>query len=69
MLDLPITARRYQYEVESLVVAHRAGIPILEAPVSVVYQETRISHFRPWVDFFRNSNTFSRLLLLRLFGR
>lgn len=68
-LELHVAARRYQYEVEVLVKARRAGIAIREAPVGVVYQgpEERISHFRPWRDFWRNSTTFTRLIFSRIF--
>ncbi len=68
-LELSVRARRYQFEVEILVQARRAGIPTVEVPVGVVYQPkgVRVSHFRPWVDFFRNSVTFSRLIVARIF--
>lgn len=65
---LGVLARRFQFEVEVLVRARWAGIPVVEAPVAVSYTPgmKRISHFRPWVDFCRNSATFSRLILLRI---
>ncbi len=68
-MNLGVRARRYQFEVEVLVKAHQAGIAIREAPVGVVYQQKgkRISHFRPWMDFHRNSATFSRLIFARIF--
>ncbi len=67
-LQLVTKARRYQYEVEILVIARRQGIVIREAPVGVIYQAKgkRISHFRPWLDFCRNGITFSRLIWDRL---
>jgi glycosyltransferase involved in cell wall biosynthesis len=67
-LALPTRARRYEFEVEVLVRARRAGIVIREAPVSVVYDPPggRLSHFRPWRDFGRNSLTFSSLIAERL---
>ena len=63
-LALPTRARRFEFEVEVLVQARRAGIPILEAPISVTYQPPggRVSHFRPWRDFGRNAATFTRLI-------
>ena len=66
-LDLEVRARRFQFEVEILVRARRQGIPVVEAPVQVVYQQgaERISHFHPWQDFFRNFATFSRLIFER----
>jgi len=68
-LELGVAARRYQFEVEVLVRAQRRGIATIEVPVSVVYQPrgVRVSHFRPWRDFFRNSSTFCRLICGRFF--
>ncbi len=68
VLQLDVKARRYQFEVEVLVKARLQGIAVKEAPVQVVYQEKgeRVSHFRPWLDFWRNSVTFNRLIWLRL---
>jgi glycosyltransferase involved in cell wall biosynthesis len=67
-LDLRVRARRYQFEVEVLVKAAWHGLPVREAPVGVVYPPAgeRISHFRPWVDFGRNSAVFSRLIFQRI---
>ncbi len=69
-LELNVKSRRFQFEVEVLVKANRQGIPVVEAPVQVVYQKgaERISHFHPWKDFLRNSMTFSRLIFGRIFG-
>ncbi len=68
ILALRSRARRFQFEVEILVLAQWHGIRIDEMPVSVLYQPRgeRISHFRPFVDFWRNAGTFSRLIALRL---
>ncbi len=70
VLGIDVRSRRFQFEVEVLVKAHRTGIPVLEAPVQVVYQKgaERISHFHPWRDFLRNSLTFSRLIAGRIFS-
>ena len=70
-LGLGVKSRRYQFEVEILVRARRQGIAVLEVPVGVVYQAKgeRVSHFQPWRDFWRNSATFSRLILERIFSR
>ena len=70
-LALPTRARRFEFEVEVLVQARRAGIPIREVPVSVVYDPPggRVSHFRPWRDFGRNSATFTRLIASRFLPR
>jgi glycosyltransferase involved in cell wall biosynthesis len=65
---LGVTARRFQFEVEILVRARWQEIPVLEAPVSVSYTPggRRVSHFHPFVDFCRNTGTFSRLIFLRI---
>lgn len=68
-LALDIRARRYQYEIEVLAKASWAGIPIMETPIDVVYQpgNERISHFRPGLDFMRNTGTFYHLITRRVF--
>jgi len=68
-LNLKTKARRFQFEVEILVHAHRNGITVTEAPIRVHYNPEggRISHFRPFIDFLRNSSTFTRLIFLRIF--
>jgi len=66
VLALQPRARRFQFEVEILVLAGWHRLPVLEVPVSVVYTAERISHFRPFVDFWRNSFTFSRLISQRI---
>jgi len=66
---LSVKAQRFQFEVEILVQAKRKGLPVLEASVRVDYNPggARISHFRPFVDFVRNSLTFTRLIFTRIF--
>ena len=68
-LKLPVRARRFQFEVEVLVKARWYGIPVVEAPVRVVYAPggARISHYRGFVDFMRNSGAFTRLIFGRFF--
>ena len=70
ILELPVRSRRYEYEVEVLVLAHRRGITVLQAPVEVRYppKKERISHFRPFLDSMRNSSCFSRLIFRRVIG-
>ena len=69
VLILPTKAKRFQFEVEVLVQAKRKGLPVIETPIRVVYSPagSRISHFRPFVDFIRNSLTFTRLIFTRIF--
>ncbi len=68
ILQLDIKSYRYQFEVEILVKTKWEGIPVLEAPISVCYTPgtKRVSHFRPFIDFLRNSKTFARLILMRI---
>lgn len=68
ILELRPRSRHFQYEVELLVLARWRGVPVVEAPVKVHYEPKgkRISHFRPWQDFWRNSFAFSRLITARL---
>ena len=67
-LHLGTRARRYQFEVEILVLAVWRGTPIIEVPVHALYGpvEERVSHFRPWLDFWRNTRTFARLVAKRV---
>ena len=67
-MNLDVKARRFQFEVEILVRAAWANIAVIEAPVSVSYAKgpLRISHFRPFVDFMRNTRTFYQLITRRL---
>ncbi|MBW2592658.1 MAG: glycosyltransferase family 2 protein [Deltaproteobacteria bacterium] len=69
-LDLDVKARRFQFEIEILVKANLARIPVLEVPVSVTYNPNtkRISHFHPFFDFLRNFGTFTRLIFYRVTG-
>ncbi len=66
--NMKIGANRFQFEVEILAKAGWNGFPVIEAPVSVSYTPgtQRISHFRPFVDFLRNSGTFTRLIFQRI---
>lgn len=58
--------RRFEFEIEVLVRAAWKGIPVKSIPIQVNYApvETRVSHFRPFVDFFRISILNSILVLL-----
>ncbi|MBX2965385.1 MAG: glycosyltransferase family 2 protein [Cyclobacteriaceae bacterium] len=54
---LNFVTRKFEFEVEVLVRAAWAGIPVTEIPVRVFYpeKEKRVSHFRPFKDFTRIS--------------
>jgi glycosyltransferase involved in cell wall biosynthesis len=68
-LQLGARANRFQFEVEVLVLARWKGVPVVEVPVRVTYSPPggRITHYRPFVDFWRNSAVFGRLITARLF--
>jgi len=67
-LQLAPRGRRFQLEVEVLVLARWKGLPAIEVPISVSYAppDERVSHYRPFVDFWRNAATFTRLISARL---
>ena len=67
-LQLGVVSRRFQFEVEILVRAIWNNIPVVERPVGVKYKKDlpRISHFRPFVDFWRNAFIFTRLIMMRI---
>ena len=69
VLNLNVKARRFQFEVEVLAKAMWHKIPITEIPVNVKYNPGtgRVSHFRPFIDFIRNSTTFTCLIFQRIF--
>ena len=60
--QIPFLTTRYEWELEVLVRAAWAQVPLVSIPISVYYppENERVSHFRPGVDFFRISvlNTF-----------
>ena len=58
--------RKYEFEIEVLVRAAWKGINVVAVPVTVYYapKETRISHFRPYKDFFRISLLNAILVLI-----
>jgi glycosyltransferase involved in cell wall biosynthesis len=72
VLELGVRAQRYQFEIEVLVKAAWSGMEVIEAPIGISYPPgtERVSHFRPFVDFWRNTTTFARLITRRvLLGR
>jgi len=68
-MNLNVKSKRFQFEVEILIKAGWKKIPVIESPVSVTYQPRgkRVSHYRGFVDFLRNAQTFSRLIIQRIF--
>ena len=60
---LRIKSQHYAYELEIMVKAAWAGIPLVAQPVSADYAAatSRLSHFDPWRDMVRISTLHSRL--------
>jgi glycosyltransferase involved in cell wall biosynthesis len=60
--SMTFITRRFEFEIEVIVLAAWNGIPVISVPVSVYYAppDERVSHFRPLADFTRISilNTF-----------
>ncbi|MBK8609580.1 MAG: DUF2062 domain-containing protein [Chitinophagaceae bacterium] len=58
--------RKYEFEIEVLVRSAWKGVPVTSVPVTVYYapKEERISHFRPYKDFFRISVLNTLLVLI-----
>ncbi len=67
-LNLKVKSRRFQFEVEVLARANWKGFRFAEAPISVDYKAggERVSHFKPFIDFMRNSRTFMGLIFMRI---
>ena len=60
---LKVESDRYAFELEIMVKAAWAGIPLVPQPVAVDYEAptSRLSHFHPLRDFLRISRVHSRL--------
>jgi glycosyltransferase involved in cell wall biosynthesis len=60
---------KFEFEIEILVRAAWKGIAVKSIPINVYYlpKEERVSHFRPFQDFFRISVLNSVLFLLAIF--
>ena len=67
--DLPslkLLTARYEAELTLLVFSAWKGLKLVPVPVRVYYPENRVSHFRPFADFFRISVLNTVLCLLAL---
>jgi glycosyltransferase involved in cell wall biosynthesis len=65
---LRVKSQRYAYELEVMVKAAWAGVPLTAQPVSADYAAptSRLSHFHPWRDLMQISLLHSRLSLQSL---
>ena len=67
MKDLKFFTQKFEFEIEVIVKAAWAGIPVKNVPIQVLYDESeRVSHFRPFKDFTRISLLNTWLVLLTL---
>lgn len=68
MQNIKYVSSRYEFEIEVMAKASWRGIPIISIPISVIYppENERITHFRPFIDFFRISLLNSWLVFLGL---
>jgi glycosyltransferase involved in cell wall biosynthesis len=66
MKKMHFITRKYEFEIEVLVRLAWKGVKIISVPVSVYYAPAaeRISHFRPYKDFFRISVLNTILVLI-----
>lgn len=60
--------RRFEFEIEVIVRCAWKGIPVLSVPVDVYYPpaKDRVTHFRPFTDFFRISLLNTALVIIAL---
>lgn len=63
---LHVKAKRYAYELEVMVLAAWAGVPLVALPVTSDYglPTSKRSHFQPWRDTIQISRAHSRLSML-----
>lgn len=63
---LHVKAKRYAYELEVMVLAAWAGVPLVALPVTSDYRAptSNRSHFQPWRDTLQISRAHSRLAML-----
>ncbi len=66
---LHCSGSRYEYEIDILIKAAWARVPVKQVPIRLLYQPApeRVSHFRPVRDFARISVVNSRAALTRIF--
>jgi glycosyltransferase involved in cell wall biosynthesis len=67
--SIPMITRRFEFEIEVIVLAAWDGIPVIPVPVSVYYAppSDRVSHFRPVIDFTRISILNTLLVIISFF--
>lgn len=66
MQDLRFFTEKFEFEVEVIVKSAWKGLPVINIPIHIHYEpgKKRISHFRPFRDFFRISVLNTYLVIL-----
>jgi glycosyltransferase involved in cell wall biosynthesis len=66
--EMKFFTKKYEFEIESIVRLAWRGYKVISVPVDVFYptKEERVSHFRPFKDFFRISVLNTVLVILAL---
>lgn len=57
---------KFEFEIESIVKASWRGVAVKNVPIKVLYNDERVSHFRPYKDFARISVLNTWLILVAL---
>ena len=65
--QIPLFSKRFEFEIEVIVKAAWRGVSVENIPVKVHYDENRVSHFRPFQDFFRISVLNTYLVVVAFF--
>lgn len=66
---LATKGERFEYEMNMILDAKEAGIPLLEVPIETVYiEENRTSHFNPLLDSVRIYAVFFKFIISSLFS-
>ncbi len=63
---IPFYTSKFEFEIESIVKASWRGVTVKNVPIKVLYNDERVSHFRPYKDFARISVLNTWLILVAL---
>ena len=66
MNSIPFYTSKFEFEIESIVKASWRGVEVKNVPIKVLYNDERVSHFRPYKDFIRISILNTWLILVAL---
>jgi len=66
MSKIKFHTSKFEFEIESIVKASWRGVTVKNVPIKVLYNDERVSHFRPFKDFTRISILNTWLILVAL---